>query len=96
MQRLALELRAHGADDFGMPMSDVEYAEAAETVDVFAAVDVRKNVAGIRPLDRRVERAARARFAVFEKTGVDVIAESVDGLADDPIRLRAIDRRGVD
>ena len=96
MQCLALELRTHGGDDFGMAVSDVEDTETAETVDIFPPVDVREDVAGIRPFDRCVERTAGAGFAVFQKTGVYVIAETVDGLADDPIRLRAIDRFGVD
>jgi hypothetical protein len=79
-----------------MAVSDVEDAETAQTIDVFAAVDVGKDVPRIRPLDRRVERAAGAGLAIFEETGVDVIAKTVDRFADDPIGLRAIDRRGVD
>jgi hypothetical protein len=78
-----------------MAMSDVEDAESTQTVDVFAAVHVGEDVAGIAPLDRCVERSLRTGFAIFEKTGVDVVAKTVDGFADDPIRLRAIDRRGV-
>jgi hypothetical protein len=74
---------------------DVEDAESAQTIDVFAAVDVGEDVAGIAPLDGGIERAFRTGLPVFEKPGVDVIAKPVDGFADDPIRLRAIDRRGV-
>jgi hypothetical protein len=75
---------------------DVEDAEAAETIDIFAAADVGKDVPGIAPLDGGIERALRAGLAVFEKPWIDIIAKTVDGFADDPIRLRAIDRRGVD
>jgi hypothetical protein len=75
---------------------DVEDPEAAETIDVLAAVDVGEDVARIRPFDRRVERALGAGLAVLEETGVDVIAKAVDGFADDPIGLLAIDRLGVD
>jgi hypothetical protein len=93
---LALELRAHRIDDLRMAVTDVEDSEAAEAIDVFAAVDVREHVAAIGPLDRSVERAFRAGLAIFEKSGIDVIAKPFDGFADDPIGLRAIDRRGVD
>ena len=79
-----------------MPVTDVENPETAEAIDILATVDVGEDVAAIGPLDRGVERALRARFAVREKTRVDVVAKAVDGLADDPIRLRAIDRLGMD
>ena len=78
-------------------MADVEDSEAAQTIDVFAPVDVGEDVAGIAPLDGGGAKCSlRTAFAVREETGIDVIAEPVDGFADDPIRLRAIDRRGVD
>jgi hypothetical protein len=96
VQRLPVELRADGGDDLGVTVADVEDSESAEAVDVFPAVDVREDVAAVGPLDGGVERAFGARFAVFEKTGVDVVAKPIDGFADDPIGLRAIDRRGVD
>ncbi len=79
-----------------MPVADVEDAESAEAIDVFAAVDVGEDVAAIGPLDRGVERPSGAGLTIGEKTGIDVIAKTVDGLADDPIGLRAIDRLGVD
>jgi hypothetical protein len=79
-----------------MPVTEVEDAEAAEAVDVLAAVDVREDVARVGPLDGGVERALSAGVSVLEETGVHVVAKTVDGLAHDPIRLRAIDRRGVD
>jgi hypothetical protein len=78
-----------------MPVTDVEDAESAEAIDVFAAVHVGEHVAVIRPLDGGRAGLPRGRFAIFEKTGVDVIAKPFDGLADDPVGLRAIDRRGV-
>ncbi len=96
VQRLALELRAHRIDDLRMAVTDVEDSEAAEAVDVFAAVDVREYVAAIGPLDGSVERALRAGLAIFEKSGVHVIAKTFDGFANDPIGLRAIDRGGLD
>ena len=96
MQRLTLELRAHRGHHFGMAVADVEDPEAAETIDVLATVDVGEDVAAIGPLDGSIERSLRARFTIREKTGIDVIAKSVDRLADDPVGLRAIDRLGVD
>jgi hypothetical protein len=78
-----------------MAMADVKDAETAEAVDVLAAVHVGEDVAGVAPLDGRVERPLRAGFPVLEETGIDVVAKPVDGFADDPIRLRAIDRRGM-
>ncbi len=96
MQGLAFELRAHRTDDFGVAVTDVEDSEAAQTINVLAAVDVGENVAGVGPLDRGIERAPRAALAIFQETGVDVIAETVDGFLDDPSRLRAVDRPTVD
>jgi hypothetical protein len=93
---LAVELRADRVDDLRMAVTDVEDSEAAEAIDVFAAVDVREHVAAIGPLDGSVERALRAGLAIFEKSGIDVIAETFDGFADDPIGLRAIDRGRID
>jgi hypothetical protein len=74
---------------------DVEDAEAAQAVDVLATVDVREDVSGIAPLDGCVEGAMSAGFAIFEEPRVDVVAKTVDGFADDPIGLRAIDRLGM-
>jgi hypothetical protein len=79
-----------------MPVADVEDAETTEAIDVFAAVDVGEDVPAIGPLDGGVERALRAGLPVLEKTRVDVVAKSFDGLADDPIGLRAIDRGRMD
>ncbi len=96
MQCLASELRVHRGHDFRVTVTDVENSEAAQTVNVFAPVDVGENVAGVGPLNRGIERALRAALAVFEETGIDVIAETIDGFLDDPSRLRAVDRRTVD
>jgi hypothetical protein len=79
-----------------MAVPDVEDPEAAETVDVPAAVDVGERIAGIRPLDGGVERPLRTGLAVFEEPGIDVIAKAVDGFADDPIGIRTIDRGLMD
>ena len=79
-----------------MAVPNVEDAEAAQTIDVLAAVDVGKDVAGVAPLNGGIEGSPRTGLSVFEKPWIDIIAKTVDGFADDPIRLRAIDRRGVD
>ncbi len=96
MQRLTFELRADGRHHFGMAMTDVENPKTAETIDVFATVDIGERVARVGPLDGGIERALRARFPVREEAGIDVIPKAVDGFANDPIRLRAIDRLGMD
>jgi len=96
VQRLSSELRAYRSDNFGVTVPDIEDAEAAQTIDVFAAVDVQERIAGVGPLDGGIERALRPRFAVREKPRIDVLAKAVDRFADDPIRLRAIDRLGMD
>ncbi len=54
-----------------MPVSDIVDAESAEHVDEFFAVDVAENRAFIVPLDSGVIGAHR--FAILEKSGVDVI-----------------------
>ena len=96
MQRLPFQLRAYGSDDFGMPVTDVKDAEAAQTIDVLATVDVGEDVPFVGKLDRGIERAARSGLAVLEKSRVHVIAEPLDRFADDPIRLRAIEPRSMD
>ena len=50
-----------------MAVTDVEDAEAAEAIDVFATVDVREDVPAIGPLDGGIERAFRAGLAIFEE-----------------------------
>jgi hypothetical protein len=79
-----------------MPVTDVEDAESAEAIDVLAAVHVGEDVAVIRPFDGGRSGLTCGRFAIVEKTGVDVIAKPFDGFVDDPIGLRAIDRGRVD
>jgi hypothetical protein len=79
-----------------MAMAEVEDSEPAQTIDVFATTHVGEDVAFVGPFDRGVERAARAALAVFEETGVDVIAETFDRLAHDPIGGGAVDRIAFD
>lgn len=69
-------------------MADVEDAEAAQTIEVGAAGDVAIGVeAGVGPLDDRRRAPGVARLAILEKSGVDVPAERLDGLARDPFRI---------
>ena len=77
-------------------MPDIKNTESAETIDVLATVYIGERITRIGPLDGSIERTLSARFSVREKTRVDVIAKAFDGFADDPIRLRAIDRLGMD
>ncbi len=79
-----------------MAVPDIEDTESTETIDVFTAVYIGKRIPRIGPLDGGIERALCPRFAVRKKARVDVIAKPVDSFADDPIRLRAIDRLGMD
>ena len=62
-------------------MADVEDAETAEAVDILSAVDVAVGVRTcVRPFDRGDRVLDRGRFAILEKAGIDVIAETFDGL----------------
>ena len=79
-----------------MTVPDVEDTESTKTIDVLATVHIGERITRIGPLDGSVERALSARFSISEKTRVDVIAKAFNGFADDPIRLRAIDRLGMD
>ena len=77
-----------------MTVSDVEDAEAAEAVEVLAAVDVAIGVRpGVRPLDDGAGAADVAGFAVFQEARVDVIAETLDGFARDPAGVVGRDLR---
>ena len=96
VQSLPFELCAHRSDHLGMAVPDVEDAEAAEAVDILATAHVGEDVAGVAPLDGSIEASHRTGLPIFEETRVDVVAKAVDGFADDPFGLRAIDRRGVD
>ncbi len=81
MQRLAAQLILHRFDDFGMAVTDVEDAEAAQTVDIFASVEIAVGVgAGVGPLDDRAGLADVARLAVLQKSGVYVVAKRLDRL----------------
>ena len=88
VQRLPAQLIAHRFDDLGMAMPDVKDAEAAQAVQVLAPVYVAVGVGpGIGPFDDRAGLARVGRFAVFEKSGIDVVAERVDRFASDPRRF---------
>ena len=88
VQRLAAQLIGHGLDDFGIAMTDVEDAEAAQAIDVRAPGDVAIGVrSGVGPLDDGAGVACVGRFAVFEKARIDVVAKRLDGFARDPRRF---------
>ena len=73
MQRLPVELRLYGGDDFRMAMAHVENAEPAEAVDVFAALDVAVTVrTGVAPFDDGAGAVDLRGLPVFQKAGVDV------------------------
>jgi hypothetical protein len=77
-----------------MAVSDVEDAEAAETIQILAAVDVSIRVrSGVRPFDDRAGAADVAGFAVFQEARVDVVAETLDGFARDPAGVVGCDLR---
>lgn len=97
MQRLAVELRFDGVDDFRVAVADVENAEAAEAIDVLFAVDVAIAVrTRVRPFDGGGGVVDRCGFTVLQKSRIDVIAEVVDGLACDPRGVVRRDRRLFD
>lgn len=96
MQRLPVELRLDGGDDFRMAMTHVENAETAEAVDVFAALDVSVTVgAGITPFNDGAGAVYLRCFPVFQKSGVDVIAKVFNCFARDPRRLFGGDLRAL-
>lgn len=97
MQRLAFELRFDGPDDFGVAMSDVEDAEAAEAIDILFSVDVAIAVrTGVGPFDGGRSAVDRRRLAVLEKARIDMVAKVVDGFARDPRGVFRRDRRLFD
>jgi hypothetical protein len=88
VQRLPPHLVGDRLDDFRIAMSDIEDAEAAETVEVGASRDVAIRVrAGVGPLDYRGGAVLIRRLAVFQESGIDVVAKRLDRLARDPFRL---------
>ena len=94
VQWLAPQLVRHRLDDLRMAVSDVENAEAAETVQILAAVYVAIGVGpGVRPFDDRAGAADVARFAVFQEARVDVVAEALDRFARDPAGVVGRDLR---
>ena len=98
MQRLAPQLIHHRFDDFRMPVPDVEKnTESAQAVQILASVHVAIGVwSGVGPLDDRTGAREVAGLAVLQKSGVDVVAETVDGLAGDPGRIVGGDLRLAD
>ena len=73
-------------------MSDVEDAEAAETVEVGATGNVAIGVRpGVGPLDDRAGATRIGRLAVLQESGIDVIAKRLDRLAGNPFRLGRAD-----
>ncbi len=94
MERLAPQLVRHCFDDLRMTMSHVEDTEAAETVQILAAVYVAIRVRpGVRPFDDRARAADVAGLAVFQEARVDVVAETLDGFARDPAGVIGRDLR---
>jgi len=94
VQRLAPQLIGDGFDDLRMAVADVEDAESAQAVDVFAAVDVAIGVRpGVGPFDDGAGALEVAGLAVFEEARIDVIAETLDGFAGDPARVLGRDVR---
>jgi hypothetical protein len=94
VQRLAAQLIGDRLDDFRMPVADVENAEAAQTVDVFFAGYVAIRVwSGVGPFDRRRCMFDRRGFAIFEKAGVDVVAERCDRFLRNPRGIVGRDAR---
>lgn len=88
MQWLAAKLIADGFDDFGIPMTDVEDAEAPQTIDVGPSGNVTIRVrSGVRPFDHRAGAMRIGRFAVLEKAGINVVAKRVDRLVRNPRSL---------
>src|ERR1700722_18081877 len=71
-----------------MTVADVKDAEAAQAVQIrapeYVAVGVRP---GIRPFNNGAGLARIGRFPVFEKSGINVVAERVDRFASDPRRF---------
>jgi hypothetical protein len=78
-------------------VSDVEDAEAAETIEVRATGDVAIGVrSGVGPLDHRARAARVGRLAVLQEPGIDVIAKRLDRLAGNPFRLGRANVRLLD
>ncbi len=88
VQRLTSELGSYGGNDFRIAVPDVEDPESAEAIDIFFARNVAIAIwSGVGPLDRGGGVLDRRCFPVFEKAGIDVIAETVDGFPRDPLRI---------
>ncbi len=88
VKRLAAELRAYSLNDLRIAVSDVENAEPAEAIEIFLPRDVAIAVRpGIGPFDGCSGMLDRRCFPVFEEARIDVIAETIDGLPRDPLRV---------
>jgi hypothetical protein len=97
VQRLPAQLIHHRFDDFRIAVADVEDAEAAQAVDVFAPGDVAICVrAGVGPFDDRFGFVGVARFAILEEAGIDVLAKRLDRFMRDPACLFGGDLRRFD
>src|SRR5579872_810185 len=80
-----------------MAMAHVINPKPAEAVDVFFSGDVSGGLgAGVAPFDDGRGVLDRSRFAVFEKSRVHMIAETVNGLSRDPLRVFRSDVRFCD
>ena len=96
MQRLPIELRLDGSDDFRVAVAYVKNAEAAKAIDVFAALDVPVTVgSGVTPFDDGARAVDLCCFSIFQKSGVDVIAKVFNRFAGDPRRLFGGDLRAL-
>jgi len=92
VQRLPLQLRGDRLDDLRIAVADVENSEPAEAIYIRAPGDVAIGVApGVGPFDDRAGAARIVRLAIFEKAGIDMIAEVFDRLVRDPLRFRRRD-----
>ena len=88
MQRLATELRRYGSDNFRIAVANVENAEAAQAVEIRASSDVAIRVQSrVGPFDNRAGTMFIGRFAIFQESGIDVLAKRLDRFARDPFGL---------
>jgi hypothetical protein len=80
-----------------MAMADVKDTETAQAVEILASVDVAVRVgSGVGPFDDRASASEITGFTIFQKSRVDEVAETVDGLAGDPARIVGGDLRLAD
>jgi len=85
---LAAQLVLYRGDDFRVAVTDVEDAEATQTVDIVTSVEIAVGVrTGIGPLDDRAGLSNVAGLAVFQKARVYMVAKRLNRLFGDPARL---------